>query len=165
MIAWVRVDIQWKMAIERSFRPLVPTSGAELTRQPLVKRGAALVESGEDDGGAVFAVFGFDRIECCDARGIPYLRMGEIDRDAFGILAIREPLDQIVAAAEEQRTVDAVANRQTILARRALGTNDMRHPAREQKHGQQYADGNAEGEIAGGNRDHDRQGHDQRFRD
>src|ERR1700730_2159428 len=101
MILAVMVDIQCRMAIERSFRPPVPTSGAELTRQPLVKRGAALVEPGEGDGSAVFAVFGFDRIECRDARGIPDLRMRKINRDAFGIVAVGEALEHVIAADEE----------------------------------------------------------------
>src|ERR1700675_3575612 len=125
MIVAIKVDIQCRMAIERSFRPPVPTSGAELTRQPLVKRGAALVEPGEGDGGAVFAVFGFDRIECRDARGIPDLRMRKIDRDALGIVAVGKTFDQIIAAAEEQRPVDAVTHRLAVRAQRTLGTNDM----------------------------------------
>ncbi len=57
--------------------------------------------------------------------------MRQIDRDALGIVAVRKPLDQIVAAAKKQRSVDAIANRLTVLTRRAFGANDMRDPARK----------------------------------
>src|SRR5882757_4081666 len=86
-------------------------SGAELAGQPLMERQAALVEPDECDGGAMVAVFGFDRIQRRDARGVPDLGMGKIDQDALGILAIGETLDEVVAAAEEQRPVNVVTNR------------------------------------------------------
>ena len=57
--------------LEKAHRTILsscnPKSGAKLARQPRVKRGAALVEPGEGDAGAVVAVFGFDRIQRRDA--------------------------------------------------------------------------------------------------
>jgi hypothetical protein len=60
-----------------------------LTGQPLVKRGTALVETGEADGRTVLAIFGFDRIQCRDARRIPDLGMGSAPSG--------KALDEIVA--------------------------------------------------------------------
>src|SRR3982074_1351667 len=103
MILRARLDRNFRISLTSSAVPAIRNSGAELAGQPLVERGAALVEPGERDGGAVFAVFGLDRIQCRDARGVPDLGMSEIDGDALRIDAIREALDGIVAAAEEPR--------------------------------------------------------------
>src|SRR6266702_4476061 len=111
------------MAIASSFFPAIRNSSAELAGQPLVKRGTALVEPGERDGGAMFAIFGLDRIQRRDARGVPDLGMGEIDGDPLGIDAIGEAFDEIVAAAEEQRPVHVIANRKPIRADRTFRAN------------------------------------------
>src|SRR4051794_41166029 len=124
-------DRNWRIAIGSSFSFPVPNSGAELAGQPLVERGTALVEPDERDGGAMIAVFGFDRVQRRDARSVPDLGMGEIDQDALRVDTVGEALDQIVAAAEEKWTVNVVANGKAIVAERSLRPNDMRDTARK----------------------------------
>src|SRR4051812_38538224 len=102
MIRRMNVDIHRRIAIGSSFYFRVPNSGAELAGQPLVERRATLVEPDERDRGAMVAVFGLDRIQRRDARGVPDLGMSEIDQDALRVLAVRKALDEVVAAAEEQ---------------------------------------------------------------
>ena len=135
------------MAIGSSFSFRIPNSGAELAGQPLMERGTARVEPDERDGGAMVAVFGFDRVQCRDTRGVPDLGMREIDQDALRVLAVRKTLDEVVAAAEEQRPMDVVADRKAVLGKRAVRADDMRDAAREQHHCQQHPDGDPDFSI------------------
>ena len=100
-------------------------SGLELPGEPAVERQAACVEPGERDRTAMRTILGLDGVERGHTRCIPDLGMRKVDRNLRGVGGVGEPLDEIVAGAEEKRAVHEVTNRLPVRAGHALDPDDV----------------------------------------
>src|SRR5690606_23907020 len=106
-----------------------------------------------------------DRIQRGDGRGIPQVRVVQVDDDMLWILRIVELRVQVVGGGEEQLAIDHVLGDffVKVLFDAAFHGDQVGHPIGEEHHGGQYAGGHADGQIVRGHGEDHGNEHDSGF--